>query len=158
MEMKINVTEQTTTFPCPVNKLKGQLMDSIGLEWETEHGKFELNLDTVRWIMYNAIPSMYNSARTFVYNKALAAYNDVMTKIPTDTPTLVTDALQDLKTRMKQQADKNLVKRDLTPTVFDNIRTWASQRGLYKKGDTKTQYLKLMEQQKQYLQQKHRWN
>ena len=27
-EMKINITEQTTTFPCPVNKLKGQLMDN----------------------------------------------------------------------------------------------------------------------------------
>ena len=145
-KMRINATEQTSTFPFPLNKLKGNLMDNIGLTWETEHGKFELNLDTVRWIMDNAIPSMYNSARTFVYNKALAAYNDVMTKIPTDTPTLVTDALEDLKNRMKQQADKNLVKRDLNPTVFDDIRTWAEQRGLYKKGDTKTQYLKLMEE------------
>ena len=26
--MKINVTEQTTTFPCPLNKLKCQLMDN----------------------------------------------------------------------------------------------------------------------------------
>ena len=26
--MNINITEQTTTFPCPVNKLKGQLMDN----------------------------------------------------------------------------------------------------------------------------------
>ena len=38
--MKINVTEQTTTFPCPVNKLKGQLMDNIGMTWKTEHGDF----------------------------------------------------------------------------------------------------------------------
>ena len=30
-KMKINVTEQTTTFPCPVNKLKGQLLDNIGI-------------------------------------------------------------------------------------------------------------------------------
>ena len=37
-QMKINVTNMTTTFPCPVNKLKGQLMDNIGLSWETEHG------------------------------------------------------------------------------------------------------------------------
>jgi len=29
-------------------------MDNIGLTWETEHGKFELNLDTVKWIMDNA--------------------------------------------------------------------------------------------------------
>tara|TARA_R110002012_G_scaffold21221_5_gene74457 strand:- start:310 stop:645 length:336 start_codon:yes stop_codon:yes gene_type:complete len=29
---------------------------------------------------------------------------------------------------------------------FDLIRSWANQRGLYDKGDTKTQYLKLMEE------------
>ena len=145
-KMRINATEQTSTFPFPLNKLKGNLMDNIGLTWETEHGKFELNLDTVKWIMDNAAPSMYNSARTFVYNKALAAYNDVMNRIPTDTPNLVTDALQDLKTRMKQQADKGLVNRALNSSIFDNIRSWAKKRGLYKKGDTKTQYLKLMEE------------
>ena len=145
-KMRINATEQTSTFPFPLNKLKGNLMDNIGLTWETEHGKFELNLDTVKWIMDNAVPSMYNSARTFVYNKALAAYADVMNRIPTDTPTLVTDALQDLKTRMKQQADKGLVDRTLNPNIFDNIRSWAKKRGLYKKGDTKTQYIKLQEE------------
>ena len=37
-KMNINVTEQTTTFPCPVNKLKGQLLDNIGMEWKTDHG------------------------------------------------------------------------------------------------------------------------
>ena len=145
-KMRINATEQTSTFPFPLNKLKGNLMDNIGLTWETEHGKFELNLDTVKWIMENAAPSMYNNARTFVYNKALAAYNDVMTKIPTDTPNLVTGALQDLKTRMKQQANKGLVDRTLNPNIFDNIRSWAKKRGLYKKGDTKTQYIKLQEE------------
>ena len=145
-KMRINATEQTSTFPFPLNKLKGNLMDNIGLTWETEHGKFELNLDTVKWIMENAAPSMYNNARTFVYNKALAAYADVMNRIPTDTPTLVTDALQDLKTRMKQQADKGLVDRTLNPNIFDNIRSWAKKRGLYKKGDTKTQYIKLQEE------------
>ena len=145
-KMRINATEQTSTFPFPLNKLKGNLMDNIGLTWETEHGKFELNLDTVRWIMDNAAPSMYNSARTFVYNKALAAYNDVVSKIPTDTPNLVTGALQDLKTRMKQQANKGLVDRTLNPNLFDNIRSWAKKRGLYKKGDTKTQYIKLQEE------------
>ena len=146
-KMRINATEQTSTFPFPLNKLKGNLMDNIGLTWETEHGKFELNLDTVKWIMDNAIPSMYNSARTFVYNKALAAYNDVMNRIPTDTPNLVTDALQDLKTRMKRQDAKERLERDgYYIDRFQLIRDWAKTRGLYKKGDTKTQYLKLMEE------------
>ena len=53
MKMKINVTEQTTTFPCPVNKLKGQLMDNIGMEWETEHGSCKITKKSIRWIMEN---------------------------------------------------------------------------------------------------------
>ena len=40
--MHINATEQTSTFPVPVSKLKGRLMDSLGLTWETMHGKFEV--------------------------------------------------------------------------------------------------------------------
>ena len=39
--MKINVTEQTTTFPCPVNKLKGQLMDNLEMQWEIEEASFD---------------------------------------------------------------------------------------------------------------------
>ena len=31
-DMNINITEQTTTFPCPTNKLKGQLMDNIDMK------------------------------------------------------------------------------------------------------------------------------
>ena len=31
-------------------------------------------------------------------------------------------------------------------TVFDNIRTWASERGLYEKGNDITQYVKLQEE------------
>ena len=40
--MKINATEQTSTFPVPVNKLKGRLRDNIGLKWQTELGQFEI--------------------------------------------------------------------------------------------------------------------
>ena len=60
-KMKINVTEQTTTFPCPVNKLKGQLLDNIGMEWETDHGTLNINKQTVKWIMENVKTSMYNN-------------------------------------------------------------------------------------------------
>ena len=41
-KMKINVTESTTTFPVPKEKLKGRLMDQIGMSWETSHGKFKI--------------------------------------------------------------------------------------------------------------------
>ena len=75
-KMKINVTEATTTFPCPVNKLKGQLMDNIGMRWETEHGELDITPNTIKWIMKNVKVSMYNSERCYIYNKAFARYYD----------------------------------------------------------------------------------
>jgi len=75
-KMKINVTEQTTTFPCPINKLKGQLLDNMGMEWETEHGTLHINKKTVPWIMKNVKTSMYNNNRSYVYNKAFARLYD----------------------------------------------------------------------------------
>jgi hypothetical protein len=58
-KMKINVTEQTTTFPCPVNKLKGRLMDNIGLTWETDHGNFHIDQGTILWILKNVKTSQF---------------------------------------------------------------------------------------------------
>ena len=75
-KMKINVTEATTTFPCPLNKLKGQLMDNIGMKWDTEHGELNITPNTIKWIMKNAKMSMYNSERCYIYNKAFARYYD----------------------------------------------------------------------------------
>ena len=75
--MKINVTEQTSTFAVPLNKLKGHLMDNIDLKWETSHGEFNLDLQTINWIMDNAKVSMYNDNRSYIYNKAFAKYWDM---------------------------------------------------------------------------------
>ena len=33
-----------------------------------------------------------------------------------------------------------------TKNNFDNIRSWANERGIIEKGDSKTQYIKLMEE------------
>jgi len=125
--MNINITEQTTTFPCPVNKLKGRLMDEIGMSWDTDHGRCCIDPDSIKWIMDNVKPSMYNSERCYVYNKAFSRYFDNNGCCKTNTGAL------------------NMSGRR-APDRFDLIRTWADQRGLYDKGDTKTQYLKLMEE------------
>ena len=69
--MKINATEQTSTFPVPVNKLKGRLEDLIGFTWQTDHGQFEINKQTISWIMANVKESMYNRNRCYVYNLSL---------------------------------------------------------------------------------------
>ena len=72
--MKINVTEQTTTFPVPVDKLKGRLFDVIGMEWETDHGRFIIDSETIAWIMKNVKTSMYNPNRSYIYNKAFSVF------------------------------------------------------------------------------------
>lgn len=69
-KMNINPTDQTTTFPVPLNKLKGALMDNLGIEWDTWLGKFKISTETIPWIVANAKTSMYNKDRCFIYNKA----------------------------------------------------------------------------------------
>ena len=125
-KMNINVTEQTTTFPYPIKKLKGNLMDNIGFKWKSEHGDFVLNLDSIRWIMKNVKTSMYNDNRCYVYNKAFAEWFK--------TPELWSEDQLDEK--------PNITDSDM----FSKIRDWAEQRGLYSKGNSHTQYVKLQEE------------
>jgi NTP pyrophosphatase (non-canonical NTP hydrolase) len=123
-KMRINITEQTTTFPCPVRKLKGRLMDNIGMEWETSHGSVRLDSATVNWIVKHANTSMYNTERCYIYNKALA--------MPAEQPTVY-----------------NYVEKASGiggAARFDLIRKWADERGIYDKGDINTQYVKLQEE------------
>ena len=121
-KMKINATEQTSTFPVPLNKLKGHLMDNIGLQWQVSisgfgHGQFEINEQTIPWIMANAKMSMYNEDRSYIYNKA---YYEAFIDEPASNET--------------------------PGNVFDDIRSWATDKGIYDKGNARTQYLKLMEE------------
>ena len=137
--MRINVTEQTTTFPCPVNKLKGRLMDSIGLEWDTEFGNCIITTESIKWIMKNVKESMYNIERCYIYNKAFARYFD--NNDPYNGKTR-TGALSPTGVR----EDKRCSHIRCECAVFDDIRIWAEERGLYNAGDPKTQALKLVEE------------
>ena len=141
-EMNINITEQTTTFPCPVNKLKGQLMDNIGMKWETDHGEFSITKNTVDWIMRNVQTSKYNVQRCYVYNKAFARYYD--NNDPYNGKTR-TGALSHDKLGGNLQ-DAHMRQAIALPSKFDLIREWANDRGLYDGGDPKTQALKLVEE------------
>ena len=139
--MRINATEQTTTFPCPVNKLKGQLMDNIGMQWETDHGEFSITNNTIKWILDNVKESMYNTDRCYIYNKAFSRFYD--NHDPYNGRT-TTGGL------FPVGSDHGIEKEVKNPGTyishFDLIREWAEERGLYKQGDTKTQALKLVEE------------
>ena len=138
--MHINATEQTSTFPCPVSKLKGRLMDMMGKTWLTSHGEFEINTDTIKWIMNNVSTSQYTSERCYIYNKAFAKYFK---------PNLFKHETSEFNEYIKSLANRkpNNWRYDNTEDDrFQKIRDWAGERGLYTKGDTKTQFCKLMEE------------
>lgn len=119
--MKLNPTDQTTTFPVPVNKLKGNLMDNIGLAWKTPQGyNFEIKKEYIEWIMANVRTSMYNHDRCYIYNKAFY------------------EAFFNLEHNPKPTA--------LNSDRFDLIRDWAAIRGIYDKGNSYIQYLKMLEE------------
>jgi len=122
--MKINATEQTSTFPVPITKVKGRLSDNIGLTWQVpDFGQFEITKQNIPWIMMNVRPSMYNENRCYIYNKAFFE-----NKIKPD----------ELVSVITTQATVN--------NKFDLIRQWAKDRGIYDKGNSHTQYVKLIEE------------
>ena len=115
-KMRINPTDQTSTFPVPVNKLKGRLMDNLGLKWKTPQGyDFEITKEAIPWIVRNAKTSMYNEDRSYIYNKAFYEAFQAEPAIPVN-------------------------------NVFEDIRGWARDRGIYDSGDVKTQLIKLYEE------------
>jgi NTP pyrophosphatase (non-canonical NTP hydrolase) len=120
LNMKVNPTEQTSTFPVPVNKLKGNLLDNLGMEWKTPDYSFKLEKEHINWIMANARTSMFNDNRSYIYNKAFyeAFFNQ----------------------------DHNPPKQVNLTNYFPLIRDWAQDRGIYDKGNSHTQYVKLMEE------------
>ena len=119
--MRINITEQTTTFPVPLNKLKGRLMDNLGMVIQTGFNCHELDTDLVNWIMKHAVTSQFNEDRCYVYNKAMSNFKNQSTEHYNGATYIAAD-------------------------MFTKIRRWAYERGIYDHGDSKTQYVKLMEE------------
>ena len=156
-KMKINATEMTSTFPYPLNKLKGNLMDNMGKTWETVHGKFKLDRDTINWIVDNAQTSMYDAKRSYIYNKAFFEkfVNKNLKQAKVNAREAADKALEHIEAMKaelishSQAVNTREMYQDLEikeTDRFQKIRDWADERGLYDKGDTKTQFCKLMEE------------
>jgi NTP pyrophosphatase (non-canonical NTP hydrolase) len=74
--------------------------------------------------MQNARTSMFNDNRSYIYNKAFY------------------EAFFNLEHNPKEKCISN----DTDCERFDLIRSWAQERGIYDKGNSHTQYVKLMEE------------
>jgi len=163
--MRINVTEMTTTFPCPVNKLKGRLIDEIGMQWETDSGPVGITKKSIEWIMDNIKSSQYTNDRCYIYNKAFARWFDnhdayghhdldnarQMNLVDQYNGKTRSGALSSAGVRQQppmdfECCDENNPCNCNPYYLFDLIREWAEERGLYDDGDLKTQALKLTEE------------
>jgi NTP pyrophosphatase (non-canonical NTP hydrolase) len=101
------------------------------MTWDTEYGSCIITEESIKWIIDNVKESMYNKERCYVYNKAFARYFDNNDPYKNKT---ITGGLS------PENQNGRVISR------FDKIRLWAEDRGLYDKGDPKTQTLKLMEE------------
>ena len=135
IKQKINVTNQTTTFPCPLHNLKRYITNNMPMNIDVEGKPVEITLDNLEEVIVNAKVSMYNPERTYIYNNKLVQIagtgsNDFKSMVVND-PTYA---------------------YDYKPTaacgkcIFPKIREWAKEIGIFDKGDVKTQYGKLQEE------------
>ena len=87
------------------------------LEIETQYGTFKLDsTDKIDWVISNIHNSQFGPNTCYIYNKAMANAGE----------------FQKLEESNQNQ--------------FELIRRWAKDRGLYDKGDIKTQLIKLYEE------------
>ena len=122
MRKNLNVTDQTTTFPIAASDINSEFL--ADMQWQSPYGPVALDsVDKIEWVLDNIKKSMYSSGRCYIYNKALSEAS----------------AFE----KFKIESDLEVV-----PYLphFNKIRKWASDKGIYSQGDSKTQYIKLMEE------------
>ena len=118
---KINVTDMTTTFPVWKFDVRKYLTKNLNKVINLNTGEeIKITQKLIDWIDVNSIDSMYTKGRTFVYNKALLKF--VNNPKPNDI-----DVKYDLVTGEKEVSTK------CSRCIFDEIRLWATERGLYQK-------------------------
>ena len=121
--MYTNVTNQTVTFPVPIKDLRNYLTSGLGSSFETNYGKYLVNQELIDVIVNNARESMFRNTACYVYNKVLFE-----------------------ETNKPAAEEKSIVQSTDQSNVYDLIRQWADERGIYKTGDSKTQFVKLQEE------------
>lgn len=115
----VSSSSATTTFHCPIVDLRSHLLTNREHKWEIEEGTtVALNQSNIDWILKNANRSQFGDDKCYIYNKPfIDQTNNYISNI-----------------------DDSLKNR------FDLIRDWATEKGIYNSGDSKTQYVKLMEE------------
>lgn len=110
-------TNQTITFKVDKSKLDNYFMLGLKTIVDVNGVDIVINEELADWMVKNLKKSQFND-EMFLYNQSLVnAYEYICEN--------------------KKLQNKN---------IFDNIRSWAKERGIYDRGDSNTQYVKLMEE------------
>jgi phosphoribosyl-ATP pyrophosphohydrolase len=128
-QMKINVTDQTTTFPVATTELVAYLTDNKGFKFMVDDVEVRVDDTIIKWIKSNARISHFRKTRSYVYNQSMKSFISELTS----------------ESKFKKPESTSKPKRD-NAVSFDLIRDWAEERGIYKSGDVRTQFIKLMEE------------
>ena len=117
-------SEFTTTFKISKKDIDANFL--IDLKIETSEGTYVLDSeDKIDWVISNVHNSQFGPSTCYIYNKALAEAGPFSTF----------------------QKTLSVINDEHTPIApFSLIREWAQERGLYDKGDSKTQFAKLIEE------------
>jgi NTP pyrophosphatase (non-canonical NTP hydrolase) len=130
---KINITDMTTTFPVWKFDIKAYLTKNLDEVINLNTGeKITVTDEFIDWVDTNSIDSQYTKGRSFIYNKALLKFIN-RGSTPNDINVNYDLVSGEISTKCSR-------------CIFDEIRLWATERGIYKKGDVKTQYVKLQEE------------
>jgi len=120
---KHSSSQFTTTFKISKKDIDANFL--IDLKIETPEGTYVLDSeDKIDWIISNVHNSQFGPSTCYVYNKAMSEAGPFNT--------------YDKMLKRSEDSEK--------PLLFDSIRDWAQQRGLYDEGDSKTQFAKLIEE------------
>ena len=112
----------TTTFKISSKELDAAFL--ADLEIKTQYGTFKLDsTDKIDWVISNVHNSQFGPNSCYIYNKAMAEAGEFQTVKPVN------------KEKLYSHQDQ-----------FELIREWAKNRGIYDKGDPKTQLIKLYEE------------
>ena len=113
----IKKTNHTVTFKVEKNSINKEFLLSLGVINDLNGKDIMICEDLADWILKNLKKSQFNN-EMFIYNQSLINAHDFL---------IENNRLED-------------------SNIFDLIREWAKDKGIYKSGDARTQYVKLMEE------------
>ena len=142
---KPNVTDQTVTFPCPIVKLDGWMRSKLPLSITIPNkGVALVTLENINEVMDLVQTSQWRKERCYIYNNKLyAACKEQTTQGSND---FMSMTVNEPSYAYDYQPPEAKATATCNKCIFPKIREWAKERGIFDKGDAKTQYVKLMEE------------